>query len=92
MKIKPISKHVRGGDLKNGMTVWLQGRQFIVTDLTMEISVGFLGTPNHSPSEVVRFTGVCTAHENNNDIINTGYNGARYGSTLEHLWVTEIQN
>ncbi len=61
---------MRKQDVYEGAIVYIQGHEFIVTNLRfMEI--------NNKPT--ARFDGVCTESARNDSIRNTGYNGATYG-------------
>lgn len=59
---------------KEGQIVYIHGYEFIVRNLSV---VDNPNTPGGG--KVCRFTGICTAHERNDSIRHTGYNGGHYG-------------
>lgn len=68
---------IGGPRLTEGQTVWNAGHQFIATGVT------FAQDPEHDGFEVMRYTGVCTAHDCNDSIRHTCYNGGTYGYRVE---------
>jgi hypothetical protein len=64
-------------ELKNGMTIWNHGHQFVVSDVR---DVG---------NDVIRYTGTCNNHKSNDSIRRTSYNGGTYGG-IGRLDVTPV--
>lgn len=75
MRANPMSIQPRTGGPRftEGQIVWNQGYEFIVTN------VWFTPDALHPGYEIMRYTGICTAHRCNDSIRNGGYNGGTYG-------------
>jgi len=56
----------------NGDIIWNCGHEFIVFNAAIE-------TDLRTGRKLLRYTGVCTKHDANDDIRYTSYNGGRYG-------------
>jgi hypothetical protein len=69
------TKSITGYELRDGMTVLVQGHPMTISEITIAKAYW---NPIEG-KEVVRFTGHCTDDKDNDSIRHTSYNGGRYG-------------